>query len=185
MGYRNYWIGVGTLILLFGLIVFSMLGDEKAGVLPAGVVSMGGISQQLQNIQLVSLRGVTEDLVLRADSAEIRNHDPSLYLEKLEITRKTSGDLPLKITGDSGIMNIESRDLQILGQGKPVIITLGNRYRLETESLSWIDDRKEVHTQEKVYFSGPDIRLEGVGLIGKVERGEYEIGKPVHAVMDR
>ena len=118
-----------------------------------------------------------------ADVAEFRNRDASLYLRKMEINQISGDSVPLKVTGEYGVMDMDSHNVRITGDQGPVVVTMRDRYRMETSQLDWIDSRQEVRTDEMVYFSGPRIRIEGKGFAGDVANGEYEILQSVHALL--
>jgi len=181
----RYGVIAAALVILAGLLMAS-LGDreQEVGLLPAGEIAMGDVSQKVWKVRLISLQGPVETLRLEAETAEVGSHGRDLSLQQIRISWVPEKGLPLTVEGESGILNMTSRALHLEGRTKPLEIVLGNRYRMETMSLNWDEAAQEVRSSEKVVFQADRAVIEGHGFVGRIDRGEYEIQQPVRAELD-
>jgi LPS export ABC transporter protein LptC len=180
----GFWLGIAIAILFFSFLSYSLLkGNATSGIIPAGDVSMGNVDQRIQDLSLISLEGEKEDLRVHAAVAEMRSLDARLYLQEVEIRKESRDMLPLTVRGQYGVMDTDTRNVRILGTEQPVVLTLGDQYRIETPQLDWIEGEQEIHTNEEILFWGPDIEIKGKGFAGNIAKGEFEILQSVVAVL--
>lgn len=90
------------------------------------------------------------------------------------------GMLTSVLTADKGEYNQVTHDLTALGR---VVVTSQEGYVLETESLVWVNQLNEIHSQDFVTFTrGRDV-LTGYGLRGDPELRNVEIQRDVKAYL--
>jgi len=91
-----------------------------------------------------------------------------------------TGMLTSVLTADKGEYNQVTHDLTALGR---VVITSQDGYVLETESLVWVNQLNEIHSENFVTFTrGRDV-LTGYGLRGDPELRNVEIQRDVKAYL--
>ncbi len=91
-----------------------------------------------------------------------------------------TGMLTSVLTADKGEYNQVTHDLTALGH---VVITSQDGYVLETESLVWVNELNEIHSENFVTFTrGRDV-LTGYGLRGDPELRNVEIQRDVKAYL--
>ncbi|MDD4857960.1 MAG: LPS export ABC transporter periplasmic protein LptC [Candidatus Krumholzibacteria bacterium] len=119
--------------------------------------------------------------VLKAPVARVYNARKLLVTDTPHIEFfDTEGILTSVLTSDKGEYNQVTHDLTALGH---VFITSQEGYVLETESLVWVNELGEIHSEDFVKFTrGRDV-LTGIGLRGDPELRNVEIRRDVKAYL--
>ena len=119
--------------------------------------------------------------VLEAPTARIYNARKLLVTVQPRITFFDEyGETTSVLTADKGEYQQVSHDLTALGN---VVVTSRQGYMLETESLVWVNEMEEIHTEDFVRFiKGNDI-LTGYGFRSDPELQDVTIHRDVKALL--
>ncbi len=119
--------------------------------------------------------------VLEAPIARIYNARKLLVTVKPRITFfSEEGETTSVLTADKGEYQQVSHDLTALGN---VVVTSRQGYVLETESLVWVNELEEIHTEDFVRFiKGNDV-LTGYGFRSDPELENVTIQRDVEAYL--
>jgi LPS export ABC transporter protein LptC len=152
-------------------------GDQKSGSIGTADVP----DQEFSDFTTVESDSGRVRWRLIAPVARLYNARKLLAADKPHIEfYDETGMLTSVLTADKGEYNQVTHDLTALGH---VVITSQEGYVLETESLVWVNQLNEIHSENFVTFTrGRDV-LTGYGLRGDPELRNVEIQRDVKAYL--
>lgn len=119
--------------------------------------------------------------VLEAPTARIYNRRKLLVTVEPRITFFNEyGETTSVLTADKGEYQQVSHDLTALGN---VVVTSRQGYMLETESLVWVNEMEEIHTEDFVRFVKENDILTGYGFRSDPELQNVTIHRDVEAFL--
>jgi LPS export ABC transporter protein LptC len=171
---RRLWAAAAVLV-----VALWSCGDGNKG---EGSLGAGDLPDQefTDFTTMESDSGVTT-WILKAPVARVYNSRKLLVTDepRIEFYDET-GDLSSVLTAAKAEYNQVTKDLTALGT---VVVTSREGYTLETESLIWVNDLEEIHTEDFVTFTrGRDI-LTGYGLRSDPELAKVEIQRDIKAYL--
>jgi LPS export ABC transporter protein LptC len=172
--------GVGFAGMLAVLLLILSCGGEDTGT--RGGLSTGDVPDQVFNdfTTTESDSGIVT-WSLQAPVARIYNARKLLVTDSPTIEFYSEGGrLGSVLTAEKGEFNQVTHDLTALGN---VVVTSTEGYKLETESLIWVDKLAEIHTEDFVRFTrGRDV-LTGYGLTSDPHLRDVVIKRDVKAYL--
>lgn len=119
--------------------------------------------------------------ILEAPVARIYNARKLLVTIQPRITFfNEQGETTSVLTADKGEYQQVSHDLTALGN---VVVTSRQGYMLETESLVWVNEMEEIHTEDFVRFIKENDILTGYGFRSDPELQNVTIHRDVEAFL--
>ena len=134
------------------------------------------ISQQ--DVFLTEDKGGEKAWELKAEWARMYRENNKTLLEDIRVKVFIQNRKPIHITGESGELNNESKDIQIRGN---VEVISEDGYTLRTEELKWLSEKREIVTEKAVWIAGKTFRLNGNGLRLKVDEQRFRLENKVKA----
>jgi LPS export ABC transporter protein LptC len=173
-------LGCVRLIAIVSLMatVLSCGSDEKGG----GSLGAGDLPDQEFSdfTTMESDSGVTK-WILKAPVARVYNARKLLVTDDPRIEFfDEKGKLTSVLTAEKAEFNQVTKDLTALGS---VVVTSQEGYTLETESLVWVNEVGEIHTEDFVRFTRGDDVLTGYGFQSDPELENVEIKRDVKAYL--
>ena len=102
----------------------------------------------------------------------LRGHPDSLNRRVTAYLFDLQGDSSATLTADR-VLYFE-RDKRFEAEGRVVVITRENK-RLESETLTWLEDERKVRTESYVSIVAPNEQVQGYGLEADEDLKSYEI----------
>ena len=93
-----------------------------------------------------------------------------------------NGVLSSTLTAAEGVIFEETRDMTVSGS---VVIISPDRGKLETDSLSWIEDDNRITTRSRVRISTERDVITGIGFEADPNLDQWQILKDVEGTFDR
>jgi lipopolysaccharide export system protein LptC len=84
------------------------------------------------------------------------------------------------VTGDEGVLNTETKNFLLSNRSEPLVIHTESGYVIYTNHLAWTDETREIRTQDAVRIVGHGLEVTGRGLIGHLDREEFDVLEDVH-----
>jgi LPS export ABC transporter protein LptC len=113
----------------------------------------------------VTYSTVNEDNIkewdLKADSASYFEDRERLFLEEVEVTLY-SDDKIYHLTGDEGLFDTKTRDIEIKGQ---VEVVMPDGTELFTETLNYDHQKKLMTSKDKVSITRGKVIINGIGVV--------------------
>ncbi len=117
---------------------------------------------------------------LEALKAQYFKEGDLTIFENVNLTVYAKNGKTYVVKGKSGKLMNETRDVEINGN---VTVTSEDGYKLNTESLKYAADKKQITTNDRVLFTGPKMDVEGTGLLIDINKETVSILKNVRTVI--
>jgi LPS export ABC transporter protein LptC len=171
-----------TLRSLVGVIILGTLGGagfflwEALSPVPGDrnppVKADAAADLKLDRVHYTETREGTKEWELEAASAVFYRKENSMALEKVRATFYGKNEEIYALVGEKGRYNTETKVIEVYDG---VVIDSNLGYRLRTQSLRYRSDQKELTTSDPVELSGPDMEVEGVGMVVDLNRQHVTI----------
>ncbi|MDD5435851.1 MAG: LPS export ABC transporter periplasmic protein LptC [Nitrospira sp.] len=180
MPYR--WVII-LILCLFVFIVILFKGKHVKKGDGLDTVSLGSLSQNINDFHLFRLNGKEIEMEILAKKAIVSSEEDDALISDIKITYNPQGSRPIQLYADKGKYNINKNILLVEKEDKVVDIKIGRNVSIKANSFQWMEDRKEIQSPGKVYISGDNFSLEGEVLVADINNGVYEIKKNIKATM--
>ena len=78
-------------------------------------------------------------------------------------------------------MNTATNDFNLVSQHEKTVMTLESGYQVFSDSLTWKEEARQIQTNDSVVIQGDGLVMTGTGLIGDVEKDEFQLLHNVRA----
>jgi LPS export ABC transporter protein LptC len=122
---------------------------------------------KLDQVHYTETREGIKEWELEAASAVYYREQNTLALEKVRATFYGKNQETYVLVGEKGRYNTETKVIEVY-DGVKVDSSLG--YQLRTQGLRYQADQRELSTSDPVEMKGPDMQVEGVGMVVELNR---------------
>ena len=122
---------------------------------------------KLDRVHYTETREGMKEWELEAASAVYYREQNTLALEKVRATFYGKNQETYVLVGEKGRYNTQTKVIEVY-DGVKVDSSLG--YQLRTQGLRYQADQRELSTSDPVEMKGPDIQVEGVGMVVELNR---------------
>lgn len=126
------------------------------------VVRSSNADIRIEKARYVETKNGRKDWELEADTAQYFKNDNLTVFENVRVVFYSQNGANYTLTGREGRLRNDSKDMDIVGN---VVVTSTDNYQLKTDSLKYIAGNRQISTKDKVFFTGPNISIEGVGFL--------------------
>jgi LPS export ABC transporter protein LptC len=166
-----------TLRSLVGMIILGSLGGVAFFVWQALAPTPGdqnppaktdvAADLKLDRVHYTETREGMKEWELEAASAVYYREQNTLALEKVRATFYGKNQETYVLVGEKGRYNTQTKVIEVY-DGVKVDSSLG--YQLRTQGLRYQADQRELSTSDPVEMKGPDMLVEGVGMVVELNR---------------
>jgi LPS export ABC transporter protein LptC len=166
-----------TIRSLVGLIILGSLGGVGFFVWqaltpapedrPVPAKTDAAAELKLDRVHYTETREGTKEWELEATSAVYYREQNTLALEKVRATFYGKNQETYVLVGGKGRYNTETKVIEVY-DGVKVDSSLG--YQLRTQGLKYQADQRQLSTSDPVEMKGPDMQVEGVGMVVELNR---------------
>lgn len=117
---------------------------------------------RIEKARYVETKNGRKEWELEADSAQYFKDNDLTVFENVKVVFYSQKGVDYTLTGREGRLKNDSKDMDITGD---VVVTSTDNYQLKTDSLKYTASIKQISTKDKVFFTGPNITIEGVGFL--------------------
>jgi LPS export ABC transporter protein LptC len=161
-----------TLRSLVGIVLLGSLGivgfyfwqalapapaDKNPPAKPDGAVDL-----KLDRVHYTETREGVKEWELEAVSAAYYKEQNTVVLEKVRVTFYGKNQESYVLVGERGKLNTQTKIIEVFGGVK---VDSSDGYQMVTQSLKYQANLKELSTPDPVDMRGPDLRVQGVGMI--------------------
>ena len=148
---------LAVLIIALGGVIVIYIGSQRnskvAESIPESVEPDATLS--IGKIQQTATRKGKKEWSLEAGSARYVDKTSQMILQDLVVTFFLSDNSEITLTADEGILNTDSNDIEVSGN-----VVLENKdYKLLTESLNYVHDKRLLYSKTPATISGTSVRL--------------------------
>ena len=142
--------------------------------------SMDTADATISQFAFTQTKGDTVQWQVHAQEAQLFERDRRAILQVVAVTLFGQRGKELTVTGDEGTLNTETKNFVLTNRSEPLVIYTESGYVIYTNHLAWTDQTRELHTQDPVRIVGHGLEVTGRGLLGHLDREEFEVLEDVH-----
>ncbi len=179
------WAQGGLLALsavLACFLVYLLVTNSTTVPTPTAVVpgSMDRADATISQFTFTQTKGDTVQWKVQAQEARLFERDRRAMLQVVAVTLFGQKGKELTVTGDEGTLNTETKNFVLANRSEPLVIRTESGYVIYTNHLAWTDQTGEIRTQDPVRIVGHGLEVRGRGLLGHLDREEFEVLEDVH-----
>ena len=179
------WVGGGLLTLSVVLACFlGYLLVTNSATVPTQTSALSGsvdkADAKVSQFTFTHTKGDTVQWQVQAQEARVFERDRQAMLQVVAVTLFGRQGRELTVTGDEGTLNTETKNFVLANRSEPLVIHTESGYVIYTNHLAWTDQTREIHTQDPVRIVGHGLEVTGRGLLGHLDREEFEVLEDVH-----
>jgi LPS export ABC transporter protein LptC len=164
------WVIVGSL----GAVAFFVWqalapgsGEKESPVKPDAAADL-----KLNRVRYTETREGQKEWELEAEAAVYYRDRETVVLEKIRGTFYGKNQESYVLVGERGRFNTQTKVIEVY-DGVQIDSSLG--YRVRTKSLHYRAEQRELATSDPVEIKGPDMQVEGVGMVLELNRERLRI----------
>lgn len=142
--------------------------------------SMDTADATISQFTFTQTKGDTVQWQVQAQEARLFERDRRAMLRVVAVTLFGRRGKELTVTGDEGTLNTETKNFELANRSEPLVIQTESGYVIYTNHLTWTDQTREIRTQDPVRIVGHGLEVMGRGLLGHLDREEFEVLEDVH-----
>jgi len=179
----NKWVFLSIFLIMMVVLVIGITrGKRPQKIEMMETVSIGDLTQRIEDLHLIHFRRENVDWELVAQNAVIRNGEEDAAIQGIDITYITKGGTRVRLLAAKGGYSINKNIFTVEEDGG-VDIKVGQGITIKSDSLVWSADKKEIYSEGKIQVIGEKFILEGEDLVANVDDGVYEINKNIKATV--
>jgi LPS export ABC transporter protein LptC len=163
--------------LAYLLVTSSTMVSTPTAAAPG---SMDTADATISQFTFTQTKGDTVQWQVQAQEARLFERDKRAMLRVVAVTLFGQRGKELTVTGDEGTLNTETKNFELANRSEPLVIQTGSGYVIYTNHLTWTDQTREIRTQDPVRIVGHGLEVMGRGLLGHLDREEFEVLEDVH-----
>lgn len=169
------------ILLLAGLFAWVLrMGVEHRNVLsaPTGLISKADI--EMSRISLKQIRDGSVEWDIQAQGAALFEDRREVSLDNLRATLRMKNGLQVEFKGDHGHLNTGTQDFEIEGSGSDVTVSMNNGFQIQTPSLTWRNDKREIVSDKPVRIVAQGLDIRGDGMNIRLDDQQMTVDGDVH-----
>jgi len=176
-------ITIIVMAVFIGHRVVTFMQTKNEATASVSLQEQQGADAWIQGFSYRQTRSGTTKWVVTADQAQVFDdeHIAKLQAVKVQLFDQTFQKEQMLITSEKGVLDTSSHDFDLVSQDKKTVISFESGYQVFSDSLSWKEDARQIHTEDTVVIQGDGIVITGTGLIGDAEKHEFQILHNVRA----
>jgi LPS export ABC transporter protein LptC len=179
------WVRGGLLALCVVLACFlAYLLMTSSAMVPSPTAAVpGSMDIADATISQFTFTQTKDDTVLwkvKAQEARLFERDRQAKLQVVAVTLFGRQGQEMTVTGDEGTLNTETKNFVLANRSEPLVIYTESGYVIYTNHLAWTDQTREIRTSDPVRIVGHGLEVTGRGLLGHLDREEFEVLEDVH-----
>jgi lipopolysaccharide export system protein LptC len=84
------------------------------------------------------------------------------------------------VHGEEGTLDTATKNFRLVNRRAPIVVETKSGYTIYTNHLVWMDQAREIRTEDPVRMVGHGLEVKGQGLLGRMESEEFEVLQDVH-----
>jgi LPS export ABC transporter protein LptC len=135
----------------------------------------------LENVYFTQSReGRPEWEITASQLSTVTERENELHLENVKAVLSDNDETRLIISSDQGAYDMNNLMLTLTND---VTVDMRNGHELRTDFIRYLERDKKVETEAQVHLDGPDLEIQGQGLVYDLASGSYSVGGPVTVVI--
>ena len=131
---------------------------------------------KLDRVHYTETREGVKEWELEAASAQYFKGESTVLLDKVKATFFGKEGQTYTLVGKKGKFNPQTKEMELFDG---IRLESGDGYQMRTRSLKYQAGKKELSTADAVEIEGPQLRVEGIGLIVEIDRQYLQVLRQV------
>ena len=179
------WVRRGLLALSVALACFlAYLLVTNSTTVPTSTATVPGsmdtADATISQFSFTQTKGDAVQWQVQAQEARLFERDKRAMLQVVAVTLFGQQGKELTVTGEEGTLNTDTKNFVLANRSEPLVIHTESGYVIYTNHLAWTDQTREIRTQDPVRIVGHGLVVTGRGLLGYLDREEFEVLEDVH-----
>ncbi len=165
---------VGSVALVAILTWRTLAPSPTKNLSPQESVSTADL--QLDRMKYTETREGVKEWELEAASVRYFQDENMVFLEKVKATFFGKNQESYTLVGERGRFNTQTKAIEVFDG---VRIETSDGYRIQTQTLEYRAEKRELRTSDPVEMSGPQLDVRGTGLVVELDHQRLKILKQV------
>jgi LPS export ABC transporter protein LptC len=179
------WVRGGLLalsVVMACFLAYLLVANSTTVPTPTAAApgSMDTADATISQFTFTQTKGDTVQWQVQAQEARLFERDRRAMLRVVAVTLFGRRGKELTVTGDEGTLNTETKNFELANRSEPLVIQTESGYVIYTNHLTWTEQTREIRTQDPVRIVGHGLEVMGRGLLGHLDREEFEVLEDVH-----
>lgn len=164
-------------------VLLYLLMTNSASAPPPKAMPPGAIGQADATIAQFTFTQTKGEIVqwqVQAQQAHLYEQDKRALLHTVAVTLFGQKGKELTVNGDEGTLDTETKNFVLANKTDPLVVHTESGYVIYTNHLVWTDQTREIRTQDPVRIVGHGLEVTGRGLLGHLDKEEFEVLEDVH-----
>lgn len=142
-----------------------------------------GADAWIQGFSYRQTRSGATKWVVNADQAKVfdKEHVAKLQTVQVRLFDDTFQKEQLLITSEEGEIDTSNNDFELVSKNEKTVMTFESGYQVFSDSLTWSEKTRQIHTADPVTIQGDGLVITGTGLAGDVDKKEFRLLRNVRA----
>jgi LPS export ABC transporter protein LptC len=144
---------------------------EKNGPAPTTQADL-----KLDRVHYTETREGEKEWELEATSAQYFKEESTILFDKVKATFFAKEGQTYTLVGEKGKFNPQTKEMELFDG---IQLQSSDGYQMRTRSLKYQAGKRELSTADAVEIEGPQLRVEGIGLIVDLDRQRLQVLRQV------
>ena len=131
---------------------------------------------KLDRVHYTETRDGVKEWELEAISAQYFKEESTILFDRVKATFFGKEGQTYTLVGEKGKFNPQTKAIELFGG---IEMQSSDGYQMHTRSLKYEADKKELRTADAVEIDGPQLRVEGTGLIVALDGQRLQVLRQV------
>ena len=131
---------------------------------------------KLDRVRYTETREGVKEWELEAISAQYFKEESTVFFDKVKATFFGKNGQRYVLVGEKGKFNTQTKAIEVFNG---VTLSSSDGYQMRTRSLKYMAEKKELSTSDRIEITGPQLRVEGIGLIVELDRQQMKVLRQV------
>lgn len=169
--------GVLACYLAYLLITNSTSAPPPTATTPG---TMDQADAMISRFTFTQTKGDKVQWQVDAKHARLFERDKRALLDTVAVTLFGREGKELMVEGEEGTLDTDTKNFVLANRAEPLVVRIESGYVIYTNHLAWTDETREIRTKDPVRIVGHGLEVTGKGLLGHLDREEFEVLEDVH-----
>lgn len=137
---------------------------------------------KLDRVHYTETRDGVKEWELEATSAQYFKEESTVLLDKVKATFFGKEGQAYTLVGEKGKFNPQTKAIELFGG---IQLESSDGYQMRTQSLQYEAGKRQLGTTDAVEIEGPQLRVEGIGLIVDLEGQRLRVLRQVTTTLSQ
>jgi LPS export ABC transporter protein LptC len=171
---------ISSILVVVAVAVGSAVVIKNIGIKPENILKKlpDNVDLQIKDFVYTEVGEANSKWEVKAKTAQYVKKQNLALFDQVQIKLTTAQNKVYMMTGDTGRMLTDKKDIEIKGH---VVIVSDSGDRFTTDHLNYSDAEKKFYTSAPVTVENRQMKIQGVGLTIFMNTGELNLSSSVKA----